>query len=257
MILEKFKLDGKCGIVTGGAGGIGGGISQGLIEAGADVIIADYNLEGAEKVAGKLSAIGGGKAIPLQVDMSQEDSIKNLVEGALAEMGKIDFVFNNAGAIHRAPTHEFPKEHWDYMLAVNLTGPFLFSQLVAKHMIERGEGGCFVNTSSLIAVFGGKTVPAYAATKGGLTQLTKTMCNDWSQYGIRANAIGPGWIATDMTAALRQDKEGRYKEITERIPMGRWGTPEDFMGPAVFLVSEASAYINGHVLFIDGGYLAM
>lgn len=257
MILDKFDLKGKKGIVTGGGSGIGLGMAQGLCQAGAEVVIAGRNLDRLEAAAREMSDQGRGRAMAVRTDMAQEDSVAELMEKSLAQLGQIDFLFNNAGTIHRAPAHEFPREQWKHILEVNLSGPFYLSQMVARHMIERGEGGSIVNTSSLIAVFGGKTVPAYAATKGGITQLTKAMCNDWAPYGIRCNAIGPGWIATELTQALREDKEGRYKEITARIPLGRWGQPEDFAGPAVFLVSEASAYITGQVLFVDGGYLAM
>ena len=257
MILDKFSLQGKKGIVTGGGSGIGRGMAQGLAEAGADVLIAGRNLEKLQDTAKELNQLGRGKVSAFQTDMGDSDSITALAEHALASLGQVDFLFNNAGTIHRAPTHEFPKSAWDQVLQVNLTGPFLLSQKIANHMIERKQGGAIVNTSSLIAVFGGKTVPAYAATKGGITQLTKTMCNDWAQYGIRVNAIAPGWIATELTQALRKDVQGRFKEISARIPMERWGKPEDFAGPAVFLASDASAYISGHVLFVDGGYMAM
>jgi 2-deoxy-D-gluconate 3-dehydrogenase len=178
------------------------------------------------------------------------------VDSVLAEFGRIDFLFNNAGIIHRAPLEDFPPDEWEEMLRVNLTGPFLLSQGVARHMIEKGIKGSIVNTSSLIAVFGGVTVPGYAATKGGLTQLTKSMCNDLAKHGIRVNAIGPGWVKTEMTQALRNNPE-RFQAISSRIPLGRWADPEDLAGLAVFLVSDASAYITGQVIFIDGGYLAM
>jgi 2-deoxy-D-gluconate 3-dehydrogenase len=257
MVLDKFNLQGKCGIVTGGGNGIGKGMAQGLAEAGADVLIAGRTLEKLKATAKELSALGGGKVSCLQTDMADPASIETLAQHAIEKYGYVDFLFNNAGTIHRVPSHEFPKEAWDNVLQVNLTGPFLLSQKIANHMIERGEGGAIINTSSLLAVFGGKTVPAYAASKGGISQLTKTMCNDWAQYGIRVNAIAPGWIATELTQALRQDTEGRFKEISARIPMERWGNPEDFAGPAVFLASDASGYISGHVLFVDGGYTAM
>ncbi len=257
MILDKFRLDGKKGIVTGGGSGIGKGMARGLCQAGAEVVVAGRNMERLEETARELSAQGPGRYRAVRVDMAHEVSIANLMETALKDLGQVDFLFNNAGTIHRAPSHEFPREKWKHILEVNLSGPFYLSQMAARHMIERGGGGAIVNTSSLIAVFGGKTVPAYAAAKGGITQLTKAMCNDWAPYGIRCNAIGPGWIATEMTEALRRDKEGRYREITARIPLGRWGEPEDFAGPAVFLASEASAYVSGQVLFVDGGYLAM
>ena len=158
--------------------------------------------------------------------------------------------------IHRDPAELYPLEKWEEMIKVNLTGPFLLSQAVARHMIEGGIKGSIVNTSSLTAFFGGTGVPAYAATKGGLNQLTKSMCNDFAKYGIRVNAIGPGWVKTEMTQALQENTE-RFQSISARIPLGRWADPEDLAGLAVFLASDASAYITGQTIFIDGGYMSM
>jgi 2-deoxy-D-gluconate 3-dehydrogenase len=255
MILNKFSLAGKSGIVTGAGTGIGKAIARGLAEAGADVVMAGRNLERLERAAGEFPG-NGGRLVPAQVDMKQPRSIESLVERTIAEFGKIDFLFNNAGTIHRAPTEEFPKEAWEEVIQVNLTGPFLLAQAVARMMIAKQIRGKIINTSSLIAVFGGKTVPAYAASKGGLTQLTKAMCNDFGRYGINVNAIGPGWVKTGLTQALQQDPQ-RYHEIIARIPLGRWADPEDLAGTAVFLASSASDYISGQVLFVDGGYMAM
>lgn len=255
MIMDQFSLKGKCGLVTGAGSGIGKGMATGLAEAGAKVALAGRNIEKLDKTAAEMTT-SGLDAVPFQVDMAQPDSISNLVDSVLNETGKIDFLFNNAGMIHRAPAEDFPIEEWENMIKVNLTGPFLLSQAVARHMIEKGIKGSIVNTSSLIAVFGGVTVPAYAATKGGLTQLTKSMCNDFAKYGIRVNAIGPGWVKTEMTEAIQNNPE-RFQAISSRIPLGRWADPEDLAGLAVFLASEASAYISGQVIFIDGGYLAM
>ena len=256
MILEKFSLIGKKGIVTGAGSGIGKAMARGLVEAGAEVVIAGRNLERLEATAQEIASGGQDQVTPITADMSDPDSIQSLTDKALARLGRFDFLFNNAGNIFRAPTEDFPKEEWDRVLAVNLTGPFLLAQKVARHMIENGVKGSIVNTSSLLTVFGGKTVPAYAASKGGLTQVTKTMCNDWGKYGIRANAIAPGWVKTDLTHALRED-EGRYSEISARIPLGRWADPEDLAGAVVFLASDASSYITGQVIFVDGGYTAM
>ena len=255
MILDKFSLEGKCGLVTGAGSGIGKGMATGLAEARAKVALAGRNMEKLENSAAEMTT-SGLNVVPFQVDMSKADSISDLVEAVLKEFGQIDFLFNNAGIIHRAPSEEFPLKEWEEMIKVNLTGPFLLSQAVARHMIEKGIKGSIVNTSSLIAVFGGVTVPAYAATKGGLTQLTKSMCNDWAKYGIRVNAIGPGWVKTEMTEPIQNNPE-RFQAISARIPLGRWADPEDLAGLAVFLASEASAYITGQVIFIDGGYLAM
>jgi 2-deoxy-D-gluconate 3-dehydrogenase len=255
MILEKFSLTGKCGIVTGAGSGIGRAMARGLAEAGARVAVVGRNLDRLQVAAEEMSS-AGLTVIPVQFDIAKTEKIPALVDQVLEKFGRIDFLFNNAGTIHRAPTEDFPKEEWDRVINVNLTGPFILAQTVARQMIEQKIEGKIVNTSSLIAVFGGKTVPAYAASKGGLTQLTKAMCNDWGQYGIRVNAIGPGWVKTDLTQALQKD-DSRYREITARIPLGRWADPDDLAGLAVFLASDASNYITGQVIFIDGGYLAM
>jgi 2-deoxy-D-gluconate 3-dehydrogenase len=255
MILNRFSLEGKCGLVTGAGTGIGRGMATGLAEAGAKVALAGNNRDVLEEAAAEITG-SGLKAFPFHVDMARTESISKLVESVLGDFGRIDFLFNNAGIIHRAPFEDFSLENWEEMIRVNLTGPFLLSQCVARHMIEKKIEGSIVNTSSLIAVFGGITVPAYAATKGGLTQLTKSMCNDLAKYGIRVNAIGPGWVKTEMTEALQKNVE-RFQAISSRIPMGRWAIPEDLAGLAVFLASDASAYITGQVIFIDGGYLAM
>ena len=255
MILDKFSLKGKCGLVTGAGSGIGKAMARGLGEAGAKVAVAGRNMERLERFSEEMKA-QGVTVLPVKLDLMSLDNIGAAVDQVLEAFGRIDFLFNNAGNIHRAPTENFPLEAWNETLQVNLTGPFVLSQAVAKTMITAGIKGKIVNTSSLIAVFGGKTVPAYAASKGGLTQLTKTMCNDWAQYGIRVNAIGPGWVKTELTEALRENSS-RYDEITARIPLGRWADPEDLAGLAVFLASEASNYITGQVIFIDGGYLAM
>ncbi len=255
MILEKFSLKGKCGLVTGAGSGIGKGMAMGLAGAGARVALAGRTMEKLEKAAAEMTS-SGLDATAFQVDMAEPDSISDLAAAVLSDFGRIDFLFNNAGMIHRAPLPDFPLKQWEAMIRINLTGPFQLSQAVARHMIEKGIKGSIVNTSSLIAVFGGVNVPAYAATKGGLTQLTKSMCNDLARYGIRVNAIGPGWVKTEMTQALQSNAE-RFQAISARIPLGRWAEPEDLAGLAVFLASDASAYITGQVIFIDGGYLAM
>jgi 2-deoxy-D-gluconate 3-dehydrogenase len=255
MILDKFSLEGKCGIVTGAGTGIGKAMAAGLAEAGASVALAGNDMGTLEKAAAEMKG-SGLKVTPFHVDMADAGSIEKLAAMVIKAFARIDFLFNNAGIIYRAPFEKFPADQWEEMIRVNLTGPFRLSQAVASHMIEKGIRGSIVNTSSLIAVFGGINVPAYAATKGGITQLTKAMCNDLGKHGIRVNAIGPGWVKTDMTQALRENKE-RYEAISNRIPLGRWAQPEDLAGLAVFLASEASEYITGQVLFIDGGYLSM
>jgi NAD(P)-dependent dehydrogenase (short-subunit alcohol dehydrogenase family) len=255
MILDTFRLDGKCGLVTGAGSGIGRALAHGLAGAGAKVAIAGRNME--KLAAARENMLQEGlQVIALQVDMKDPASIDQLSRSAIDQLGRLDFLFNNAGMISRAPSDQFPLTAWEEMVRVNLTGPFILSQAVAKHMIANGIKGSIVNTSSLIAVFGGINVPAYAATKGGITQLTKAMCNDLGKYGIRVNAIGPGWVKTEMTQALQQDS-ARFQAIISRIPLARWAEPGDLAGLAVFLASEASAYISGQVIFIDGGYMAM
>ena len=255
MILDKFSLKGKCGLVTGAGAGIGRAMAQGLAQAGARVAIAGRNVEKLKNAAGQMEKAGLDVAF-FRADISEPEDILALTGSVVEKFGHVDFLFNNAGMIHRDPLDQFPSDKWEAMIKVNLTGPFLLSRAVARHMIDNRIKGAIVNTSSLIAVFGGVNVPAYAATKGGVTQLTKSMCNDLAKYGIRVNAIGPGWVRTEMTQALQNDPD-RNKAITGRIPLGRWAEPEDLAGLAVFLASDASAYITGQVIFIDGGYLAM
>ena len=255
MILDRFNLKNKCGIVTGAGSGIGKGMATGLAEAGARVALAGRDVAKLETAAGAMTA-AGHDVWPFQVDMAEPDSIAALAASVIDHFGRIDFLFNNAGMIYRAPAETFPLDQWEAMMRVNLTGPFILSQAVARQMIAQGSGGAIVNTSSLIAVFGGVSVPAYAATKGGITQLTKSMSNDLAHHGIRVNAIGPGWVKTEMTAALQTNTE-RFDAISRRIPLGRWAEPRDLAGLAVFLASDASAYITGQVIFIDGGYMAM
>jgi 2-deoxy-D-gluconate 3-dehydrogenase len=255
MILEKFSLKGKSGIVTGGGSGMGKAISTGLVQAGAEVVIGDINKEKLEKTAREIRKFGG-PVVAVHVDVSKMEDIKKLVEQTVKEFGKIDFLFNNAGIIRRAPSEDFEEKDWDEVLSINLKGPFFLAQAVARVMISQKRKGKIINTSSLIAVQGGKRVPAYAASKGGLNQITKSMANDWAKYNILVNAIGPGYVKTEITEPLRQDKE-RSAEILGRIPLGRWAEPEDVVGTAIFLASDASDYITGQTIFVDGGWLSM
>ena len=255
MILEKFSLKGKSGIVTGGGSGIGKGIAMGLVQAGAEIVIAGRRREKLEETAREIRQFGG-PVIPVQVDVSKMRDIKGLVDRAVREFAKIDFLFNNAGTIRRNPSEDFLEEDWDEVINTNLKGPFFLAQAVARVMISQKRKGKIINTSSLIAVQGGKRVPAYAASKGGISQLTKSMANDWAKYNILVNAIGPGWVNTELTEPLRQNKE-RFAEITGRIPLGRWADPDELAGAAVFLASDASDYITGQTIYVDGGWLSM
>lgn len=254
MIWDKFSLKGRNGIVTGGGTGLGKGMTTALVQAGAEVAIVGRRLEVLEKTAKGLSQ-HNGKVIPIKGDVTDLSDIKMIVERALEAFGKIDFLFNNAGTIRRAPCEEHSEEDWDIVLQTNLKAPFFLAQTVAKTMIARKIKGKIINTSSLLAFIGGRTIPGYAASKGGISQVTKSMANDWAKYGIRVNAIGPGYFITDVTEPLVQNKE-RYAEITARIPLGRWGKPEDLGGLAVFLASDASDYVTGQTIFVDGGWLS-
>ncbi|MGA2464821.1 MAG: SDR family oxidoreductase [Thermodesulfobacteriota bacterium] len=255
MILEMFSLKGKSGIVTGGGSGIGKAIAKGLVQAGAEIVIVGRNRERLEKAATEIEKFGG-PVIALQADISKIEEIKKVVDRAVKEFGKIDFLFNNAGIVRRAPSEDFTEKDWDETISTNLKGPFFLAQAVARVMMSQKRKGKIINTSSLSAVQGGKRVPAYAASKGGLSQVTKSMANDWAKYNILVNALGPGWVKTELTEPLQQDRE-RYAEITNRIPLGRWADPEDLMGAAVFLASDASDYITGQTIFVDGGWLSI
>ena len=254
MILDKFSLKGKSGIVTGGGTGLGKAMAAAVIQAGAGILIVGRRKDALEKTAKELGQFGG-PVIPFPADLSKMGDIPKIVEKAIQEFGNIDFLFNNAGNIRRAPCEEYREADWDEVIQTNLKGPFFLAQAVAKTMIAAKRPGSIVNTSSLIAFIGGKNVPAYAASKAGINQVTKSMANDWAKYHIRVNAIGPGFFITDLTEALQKDKE-RYAGIIGRIPMGRWGNPEELGGVAVFLASDASSYMTGQTIVVDGGWLS-
>jgi 2-deoxy-D-gluconate 3-dehydrogenase len=255
MTLEMFSLKGKSGIVTGAGSGIGKAIAKGVVQAGAEIVIIGRNKERLEKAASEIEKFGG-PVIALKADISKMEEIRKVVDRTAEEFGKIDFLFNNAGVIRRSPSEEFTEKDWDETITTNLKGPFFLAQAVARVMISQKRKGKIINISSLAAVQGGKRVPAYAASKGGLAQVTKSMANDWAKYNILVNAIGPGWVRTDLTIPLQQDKE-RYAEITGRIPLGRWADPEDLAGAAIFLASDASDYVTGQIIYVDGGWLSI
>jgi 2-deoxy-D-gluconate 3-dehydrogenase len=255
MILEMFSLKGKSGIVTGGGSGIGKAIAKAVAQAGAEIVIAGRNKERLEETANEIRAFGR-PVIPVRTDVSKMGDIQSLVDQTVRAFGKIDFLFNNAGIARRAPSEELTEKDWDETIDINLKAPFFLAQAVAREMISQKRKGKIIHTSSLTAVQGGKRVAAYAASKGGLSQVTKSMANDWAKYNILVNAIGPGWVETELTEALRQDQE-RLSEITKRIPLGRWAAPEDIAGAAIFLASDASDYITGQTIFVDGGWLSI
>ena len=252
-ILEKFSLDGRITVVTGASRGLGQAMAVGLAQAGADVAAVATRLSHLDETC-KLIEAAGGKALPLACDSRDGAQVEAAVEAALAEFGKIDVLINNAGIIRRAPAHETTDEDWGAVIDTNLNGVFQFCRAAGKSMLARGSGK-IINVASLLSFSGGVTVPAYAASKGGVAQLTKALANEWAANNIQVNAIAPGYYETDVTENLRKD-ETRQREITARIPAGKWGKPSDLMGAAVFLSSAASDYVNGHILVVDGGFMA-
>ena len=252
-ILDSFKLDGKIALVTGASVGLGQAMAIALAEAGADVAAhCHFDGEAVETVAAieKL----GRRCVAFSGDMSDREVPKKVVEKVVSEFGKIDILVNNAGMIRRTPAVDFSEEDWTMVLEVNLSSVFRISQAAGKIMIENG-GGKIVNIASLLSFQGGITVPAYTASKSGVAGLTKALANEWAKYNVNVNAIAPGYMATNNTTALRSD-ETRSRQILERIPAGRWGTPEDLQGTVVFLSSAASDYLQGHILVVDGGWMA-
>jgi len=252
MVLDAFRLDNKNALVTGSSRGLGAAIAIGLAQAGANVGCHGRTPDGCGTAA-KIRQLGK-KSFYAAGDISDTKLHPVLIERTLEEFGSIDILINNAGAIRRAPAVEYRQSDWDELIAVNLTSVFRLSQLAGQDMIKRGTKGKIVNIASLLSFQGGILVPAYAAAKGGVAQLTKALANEWASKGINVNAIAPGYIATDNTTALRQDPQ-RSRQILERIPAGRWGEPNDIVGAAVFLCSSASDYVHGHLLSVDGGWM--
>ena len=251
-VLDQFRLDDRTALVTGAATGLGAAIAVALAEAGARVA-CHGNTRSPDETCGQIRT-AGGEAYSVTGDLSKSDTTRHLVEQTLDHFGRIDILVNNAGTIRRAPAVEYSEEDWTAVLEINLSSVFRLCQLAGKHMIEGERGGKIVNIASLLSFQGGITVPAYAASKGGVAQLTKALANEWAKYRVNVNAIAPGYMRTTNTAALQAD-EIRNRQILERIPAGRWGAPEDVAGAAVFLSSSASDYVNGHILVVDGGWL--
>lgn len=250
--MNRFDLTGKTALVTGARRGIGAGMAVALAEAGADIIGASARMEAdGGEVGAKVRAMGRGFT-GHTVNFADRAALKAFA--AQMEGQPIDILVNNAGTIKRAPAAEHPEAWWDEVIETNLSAQFLLTQAVGRGMIARGRGGKVIFTASLLTFQGGITVPGYAASKGGVGQLTMAFANEWAAKGIQVNAIAPGYIATDNTQALRIDPD-RSASILARIPAGRWGTPEDFAGPAVFLACRASDYVSGTILTVDGGWM--
>jgi len=249
---DMFNLEGKVAVVTGANRGIGQAIAIGLAKAGADlVIVGRSNLDETESKVKET----GKKCLKVSADLFNLSDAKNkIIESTMREYGRLDILVNNAGIQRRNPALVFTEKDWDDVLQVNLKSVFILSQAAAAIMKENGWGK-IINLASMLSFQGGFTVPAYAASKGGVAQLTKAFANEWARYGINVNAIAPGYIDTDMNSALMAD-ETRSRQIMERIPAQRWGKPEDMVGGVIFLASHASDYVNGHILCIDGGWLS-
>jgi 2-dehydro-3-deoxy-D-gluconate 5-dehydrogenase len=250
-VSTPFDLSGKTAVVTGGGRGLGLGISNALLEAGADVIVFGRSQVPAELTVRAESL--GRQVHFVALDLADSDAIAATVQRVLATY-RVDILVNNAGTQDRYPAVDFPLEAWDHVLDVNLRAVFQLCQLFGRPMLERGEGK-IVNLASLLSFQGGSTVPAYAASKGAVAQLTKALCNEWAGHGVNVNAVAPGYMATDMNSALIADPT-RMEQLSVRIPAGRWGQPEDIGNVVVFLASPAASYVHGQILTVDGGWMA-
>jgi 2-deoxy-D-gluconate 3-dehydrogenase len=247
---NPFDLSGKAALVTGANTGIGRAIAVALAQAGADVALAGRSR--ADETAEQVRALGRRAAL-VDADLSTTAPVQGMIDQCLAELGGLDILVNNAGIIRRADAVDFSEADWDAVIDTNLKSLFFLCQAAGRHMIARGSGK-IVNIASLLSFQGGIRVPSYTAAKSGVAGLTKALANEWAGRGVNVNAIAPGYIATNNTAALQAD-ETRNRQILERIPAGRWGAPSDIAGAAVFLASNASDYVNGHILAVDGGWL--
>lgn len=252
MITDAFNLSGKVAIVTGCDTGLGQGMTLGLAQAGCDIVGVNRKIP--QETAEKVKALGR-RFMAIQADLSKQDAIDDIVSRTVTEMGRVDILVNNAGTIRREDALTFSEKDWDEVMNLNLKSVFFLSQAVARQFIQQGQGGKIINIASMLSFQGGIRVPSYTASKSGVLGITRLLANEWATHGINVNAIAPGYMATNNTQQLRDDEQ-RSKEILDRIPAGRWGTPEDLQGPAVFLASSASDYINGYTLAVDGGWLA-
>ncbi len=249
-----FALDGRVALVTGGAQGIGAAMALGLAEAGADVAVLDR--QPPDATVGRIRELGRrGLALTRDLAGTTPDSAASIVTACVDHFGRHDILVNNAGIIRRAPALEFSAEDWDAVLDVNLNSVFFLAQAAARHFVSAGQPGKIVNVASMLSFQGGLLVPSYAAAKSAVAGLTRALANEWASKGINVNAIAPGYFATDVTAGIRADA-AREAAILSRIPASRWGDPDDLKGAVVFLASDASRYVHGAILAVDGGWLA-
>lgn len=248
----EFKLTNKVAIVTGCDTGLGQGMALGLAQAGCDIV--GVNIVEPIETLEKIKATGR-RFIDIRANLMKTDDINSIVDRAVTELGRVDILVNNAGIIRRNDALEFSEQDWDDVMDINVKSVFFFSQAVAKQFILQGNGGKIINVASMLSFQGGVRVPSYTASKSGVMGITRLMANEWAAHNINVNAIAPGYMATNNTEALRADVD-RNQAILERIPAQRWGVPKDLAGPAVFLASSASDYVNGYTLAVDGGWLA-
>ena len=255
MSQQLFDLTGKVALVTGATHGLGMAMTVALARAGATVVVNDTLQEKLDAAVVKY-AEQGVKAHAYRFDVTKESEVVPALDLIEKEVGPIHILVNNAGIIRRIPIVDMAVEEYELVLKVDLTGPFVMGKNVAKRMIARGNGGKIINICSMMSELGRETVSAYASAKGGLKMLTRSMATEWAKYNIQANGIGPGYFATEQTAPIRENGHPFNEFILKRTPAARWGVPEDLAGPAVFLASDASNFVNGHVLYVDGGILA-
>ena len=251
-IADTFRLDGRTALVTGASRGLGAAMARGLAEAGANVVL-HASRERVQEAADAIAKDCGVRTACVTADLSKPPAATRLVNDAAASVGPIDILVNNAGIIRRSPAADYSDAEWDEVIEVNLSSVFRLCRAAGRGMLQR-RSGKIINIASLLTFQGGIRVPAYAAAKGGVAQLTKALANEWAGSGVNVNAIAPGYMVTDNTQALRDDPV-RNADITARIPAGRWGDPEDLAGAVVFLASSASDYVHGHVLVVDGGWM--
>ena len=252
MILSEFELSGKVALITGGGSGIGGGITKGLAEAGASIACV-YNRHEPIEMQQYVESIGGA-FLPIQGDVSVMEELPGIIQKVLDCYGRLDILVNNAGICPRAPALEYTEEMWDSIIQINQKAVFFLSQLAAKQFLKQGTRGKIINLASMLSYLGGFNTTAYTASKHAVMGLTKVLASEWGGMGINVNAIAPGWIKTNLSAALRADPK-RDASVKARIPQGDWGEPEMFKGAAVLLASSAGDYINGVTIPVDGGYL--
>ena len=250
---KMFELTGRSAVVTGCRRGIGRAIAEALADAGADIVGVSASLETSGSDVEKAILAKGRKFSAYRCDFSDRDNLKEFISRLKDNEAAPDILVNNAGTIRRSPAAEHPDEWWDLVLEVNLSAQFMLSREIGREMVKRGSGK-IIFTASILTFQGGINVPGYSSSKGGIGQLTKALANEWAGSGVNVNAIAPGYIVTDNTEAIHSDP-ARYQAILERIPAGRWGRPEDIAGPAVFLASSASDYVNGEILTVDGAWM--